>query len=183
MLLHKRTDTVIKRWLGDQIAKHIKKARFQFHRKSYMWIDLRKAGFHTHNSKKTHFSPSHNGSIYWLTKIQASISAESFLAFFYYGLRCPRVLGWVLNGSISPGQVDSWLSITTWLAGKFGHGFSCFVKYVEQKWHQWMPFGCYSVDVAFACYFMAPHHPLPFTPIRVLVVLAIQWKTVKWWEI
>ena len=36
-----------------------------------LWPDLRKAGFHTHNSK-THFSPSKNSCTHWLTR-QAGI--------------------------------------------------------------------------------------------------------------
>ena len=42
----------------------------------------------------------------------------------------------------------------------------------------------YSVDIAFSHHFIAPHHPPPFTPIEVLVVLAAPVKNyLKWWAI
>ena len=79
---------------------------------SHLWLDLRKDAFHAHNSK-THFSPSNDSCIHWLT-IQASIGAESCLGYFCCGLflrlvRHPRVLGSPSNGSISPCQADTWL--------------------------------------------------------------------------
>ena len=77
---------------------------------TYMWPDLRKDVFHAHNSK-THFSPSNDSCIPWLT-IQASIDAESYLGCFCCGLflrrvRRPQVLGSRSNGCISPWQADS----------------------------------------------------------------------------
>ena len=79
---------------------------------TYMWPDLRKAGFHAHNSK-THFSPSNNSCTRWLT-IQPGIDAESCPGCFCCGLflrldRRPRVYGSPSNGCISPWQADSWL--------------------------------------------------------------------------
>ena len=79
---------------------------------TYMWPDLRKAGFHTHNSK-THFSPSNVSCTSWLT-IQPGIDAESCPGCFCCGLflrlvRRPRVYGSPSNGWISTWQADSWL--------------------------------------------------------------------------
>ena len=95
-----------------------------------------KDAFQAHNSK-THFSPSNDSCIHWIT-IQASIEAESCLGCFCCGLflrlvRRPRVLGLPSNDSISHWQADSWLLFTTRLADEFGHQFSCFVWYVEVK--------------------------------------------------
>ena len=78
----------------------------------YMWPDLRKAGFHAHNSK-THFSPSNVSCTRWLT-IQPGIDAESCPGCFCCGLfltlvRHPWVYGSPSNGCISPWQADSWL--------------------------------------------------------------------------
>ena len=71
----------------------------------YVTIDLRKATFHTHNSK-THFSASNNSCTHQLT-IQAGIGTKSCSGCFFCGLFLrlvirPQVLGWSLNGSISP---------------------------------------------------------------------------------
>ena len=52
------------------------------------------------------------------------------------------------------------------------------------KWHQWMPFGCFSEDVAFAHHFVAPCLPPPSHTIGVLVVLATPVKNyLKLWAI
>ena len=79
---------------------------------THLWPDLRKAGFHAHNSK-THFSPSNNSCTRWLT-IQPGVDAESCPGCFCCGLflrlvRRPRVYGSPSNGCISPWQADSWL--------------------------------------------------------------------------
>ena len=101
-----------------------------------LWLHLRKAGFHAHNSK-THFSPANDSCIHWLT-IQVGIDAESWPGYFCCGLllrpvRRPQVYGSPSNGCISPWQADSQLYFTTWLANEFGHWFSCFVWYVVEK--------------------------------------------------
>ena len=104
--------------------------------KHIMWPDLRKAGFHAHNSK-THFLPSNNSCTRWLT-IQPGIDAECCPGCFCCGLflrlvRRPRVYESPSNGCISPWQADSWLLFTTQLADEFSHGFNYFVWYVEVK--------------------------------------------------
>ena len=73
----------------------------------YVTIDLRKATFHTHtHTTARHISASNNSCTHQLT-IQAGIRTESCSGCFCCGLFlrlviCPRVLGWSLNGSISP---------------------------------------------------------------------------------
>ena len=99
-----------------------------------MWPNLRKGGFHAHNSK-THFSPS-KWWLYTLTNYSARYIAKSCPGCFWFSLFLrlmvhPRVLGCSSNGTISLWQADSWLWFTSWLADEFGHGFSCFVWYVE----------------------------------------------------
>ena len=77
----------------------------------HMWPDLRKAGFHAHNSK-THFSPSNNSRTRWLT-IQPGIDAESWPGCFCCGLflsdihECTGRLQ--MAAYISPWQADSCL--------------------------------------------------------------------------
>ena len=49
---------------------------------------------------------------------------------------------------------------------------------------QMEPFGCFNVDIAFACHFVAPHHPPPSILIGVLVVLVTPMNNhLKWQEI
>ena len=84
--------------------------------KTHLWPDLRKAGFHAHNSK-THFSPSNNGCTRWLT-IQPGIDAESSPGCFCCGLFL-RFVSEACQMSTSvrvafkrlhiPWQADSWL--------------------------------------------------------------------------
>ena len=42
--------------------------------------------------------------------------------------------------------------------------------------------GIFSVDISFACHFVAPYHPAPSTPIGVLVVLAMPVKNYLKWQ-
>ena len=46
------------------------------------------------------------------------------------------------------------------------------------KWHQWMPFGFFTVDVAFAFHFMATHLLPASHLIGVLMVLATPVETI-----
>ena len=136
-----------------------------------MWPDLRNSGFHTHNNK-THFSPSNNSCTCWLT-LQPGIDAKSCPDCFCCGLflrlvRRPRVYGSPTNGCISPWQADSWLYFTTRLADEFGHGFNCFVWYVEVKMTPmdaiWL--ALVKMYVAFAHHFVATHPPPTLPPCR-----------------
>ena len=129
----------------------------------YMWPDLRKTTFHAHNNN-THFSSSNNSCTRWLT-IQLGIDAESCPSYFCCGLflrliRCPRVLGLLSNGSVSPWQADSWLYFTTQLAYEFSHGFSYFVWYCMWRW-KWQHI--FSVDVALPATSWLPARPHPST--------------------
>ena len=101
-----------------------------------MWPDLRKATFHAHNIK-THFSPLNDSCTRWLT-IQAGIDAQSYTGCFCCGLflgpvRRPRVFGWPSNGYISLDKQTAGCNSPHDWPGVFGHGFSCFVWYVEVK--------------------------------------------------
>ena len=83
-------------------------------------------------------------------------------ALFLMLVRCPQVLGWSLNGSISPRQVRqlgvihhkagwwvwSWIKLL-WLI--------CETENTSNKCH----LAVCSIDIAFAHHFMAPHHFYP----------------------
>ena len=47
------------------------------------------------------------------------------------------------------------------------------------KSHQWMPFVCFSEDIAFAHHFMATHPPPSSHPVGILVVSVKNYR--KWW--
>ena len=51
------------------------------------------------------------------------------------------------------------------------------------KWYQWMPFGCFSQDIAYVHHFVATHRPPPSQTIGFLVVLATPVKYLQWWEV
>ena len=42
--------------------------------------------------------------------------------------------------------------------------------------------GIFSVDIAFACYFVALYHPAPSTPVEMLVILAMPVKNYLKWQ-
>ena len=84
-------------------------------------------------------------------------------------VRHPQMLRWSLNVSISPWPPDSWLR-------SLAIDSTALCDMWSWKWHQWMPYGCFSVDIVFACHFVAPHH---LNPIGVLVVLITPVKTIK----
>ena len=46
------------------------------------------------------------------------------------------------------------------------------------KWHQWIPFGCFSEYVAFTRHFVSTRLPPPSHPVGVLVVLAMPVKSI-----
>ena len=52
----------------------------------------------------------------------------------------------------------------------------------RQKWHQWMPFGCFTVDVAFTCHFMATHLPPTLLPYSSPGVIAYTSKNYLKWQ-
>ena len=47
-----------------------------------------------------------------------------------------------------------------------GMDLAAFCDIKRQKQHQWIPFGCFSVDVAIGCHFMATHPPTTLSPYR-----------------
>ena len=54
---------------------------------------------------------------------------------------------------------DNQLRITTWLADKFSHGFSCFVWYVEVLMAPMEVIWLFVVNTAFGCHFVAQTLP------------------------
>ena len=132
-----------------------------------MWLDLRKAGFHTHNSK-THFSPSNNSCTRWLI-IQPGIDAESCPGCFCCGLflrlvRRPGVYGLPSNRCISPWQQTAGCnSPHNWLMS-LAMDLTALCDMWRWKWHQWMPS-------------WLPTQPPPSHPVGVLLVLATPVKT------
>ena len=105
-----------------------------------MWSDLRKAGFHAHNSK-IHFSPSNDSCTCWLT-IQPGIDAEIYPGCFCCGLsnvhECTSrhqmaayLLGKQTAGCNSP---HDWLM-------SLAMDLTALCDTWRWKWHQWMPFG------------------------------------------
>ena len=133
------------------------------------WPDLPKEVLCTHNFK-THLSSPFVSFINWATA-HIFNTAEGWTVCFCSGLFlkpvwCPRVLGWPSNGPILPWQVDSRLWITTWLADKFFHEFSCFVWYLDVKMAPMEAIWLFSEDVSFTCHIMVPRPPPKLSPYR-----------------
>ena len=117
-----------------------------------MWPDLRKAGFHTHNSK-THFSPSNNSCTRWLT-----IQPGSYWCWKLPGLLLLWLVSEVCQTSTSSTSVQvafKWLHIplasrqpavihhtTGWWVWPSIY-LTALCDMWRWKWHQWMPFGCF----------------------------------------
>ena len=101
-----------------------------------MWPDLRKAPFHAHNTKTHHFSPSNDSCTHWLT-IETGIYDESCPGCFCCGLFLRLSRCCLQMPPYSPWQVRRQPTVihhmTQWAADEFGHGFSCYVWYVEVK--------------------------------------------------
>ena len=109
----------------------------------------------------TLFSPSNNNSTHLLI-FQGGIGAESFPGCFCCGLflrlvRCPRALGLSSKCSISPWQADSRQQFTTGLADELAMNLAALCDIWRQKWHQWMPFGCFQSR----CSLCPPLHGYP----------------------
>ena len=97
-----------------------------------MWPDLPIGVLYMH-SFRSHFS--------WLfdrynnrPTVHACTVAKASTVCFYWGfihrpVWRPRMLGWSVNGSNFPSQVDSWQGITTWLAGETGHQCSYILRW------------------------------------------------------
>ena len=130
-----------------------------------MWLDLTKAGFHTHNGKAD-FSPPLDFYINELTIHVCIIAIVSLLCFFwglfFWPVWCAQVLGWSSNGSGVNEQVFTWLEIITWLARKLGHQIGYYLWYLELKWASgetiWK---CSTSTRGKTHHFMTPHHPQP----------------------
>ena len=86
-------------------------------------------------------------------------------------IRCPWVLGWSSNGSISPWQANSSLQFITqcnWLMS-LTMDLATLWDMWRWKWYKWMPLTVFS----------PPSHP-----VGVLVVLTMPVKNyLKWWAI
>ena len=109
-------------------------------------MDLRKAALHAHNSK-AHFSPSHGSCMHTL---KLTIQTGS-----YWCSEFP------MQAAFAVACFYSQLWFTIWLADEFGHGFSCFIAMVcgGENGTNGCHLAVFSVDIAFACYFVVPHYP------------------------
>jgi len=102
-----------------------------------MWLDLTKAGFHTHNGNSD-FSPPLNFYINELT-IHMCIIAIVSLVYFSWGLfLCPvwrtGVLGCSSNSSGVNRQAPTRIKIATRLARKLGYQIAYYLWHLELKW-------------------------------------------------
>ena len=88
---------------------------------------------------------------------------------------------WSLNSPIFSWQTDSRLWIITQLVNEFGHKFCHFVWYVEVKMASVEVKWLFSEDIAFACYFVAPHLPPPYRSASGIGYASKNY--LKWWEI
>ena len=156
---------------------------------SHMWPDLRKAGFHAHNSK-AHFSPSNNSCTRWLT-----IQPGSYWCWKLPGLLLLWLVSEVCQMSTASTSVQvafKWLHIplasrqlavihhtTGWWVWPLIY-LTALCDMWRWKWHQWMPFGCFWWRRS-----LCP--PLrgypPSNPVGVLLVLATLVKNSKTVEI
>ena len=131
-----------------------------------MWPDLPKGVLYTH-SFRSHFSLPFNrySNIYY---------CQSFNGLLL--LRPPFMdlsgIHECLGGPNSPDQADNQQGITTRLASETGHRCSYIWSW---KQPELMSFGHINFWIRRSHHFVDPHHPLPSTPIGMLVVLATLW--------
>jgi len=101
------------------------------------WLDLTKAGFHTHNGKAD-FLPPLNFYTNELTNHVCIIANGSlvcfswclFLGFVWHA----RVHLWSSNGSGVTGRAPTWLEIATWPGRKLGHQIGYYLWYLDLEW-------------------------------------------------
>ena len=119
-----------------------------------MWPDLQKRVLCMH-SFKTHFSYPFdiNGPTACMCNIAKSRTVCFFSGLFLQPLWYPcdqMAFKWP-HIFLTSRQLTV---ITTWLGDEFGHGLSCLCGMYRWKWHQLVPFRCFSEDIGFACHFL-----------------------------